>query len=252
MTVAEIALAIMLVAGAGWLVRGFATLRTTNLGFVADQQRLHFRRRFSGPEIPQTPTRCARASHDLIDRLRGVPGRHGRRGRRRIFRCEGTTENSLILQFHGEPLDPAHPMGTRQRFVSPGYFASTGHELLRGPRFRPGRSARPRAGRDRQPDLRQAVPGGTRPDRRAVRGRLSDARSAQRGHHHRRRRRRAGRRPWSTRPSRPFTRRSRRAPVRRQTMVVATSHAGCRPARIGHPRPKCTDSIRRLRSTSSW
>src|SRR5213075_1953937 len=32
MTVAEVALAIMLVAGAGWLVRGFANLRNTDAG----------------------------------------------------------------------------------------------------------------------------------------------------------------------------------------------------------------------------
>src|SRR6185436_5557708 len=36
MTVIEIALAIILVAGAGWLVRGFANLRGTDLGFTAD------------------------------------------------------------------------------------------------------------------------------------------------------------------------------------------------------------------------
>ena len=35
MTVVEIALAVVLVAGAGWLVRGFAGLRSTDLGFAA-------------------------------------------------------------------------------------------------------------------------------------------------------------------------------------------------------------------------
>jgi predicted lysophospholipase L1 biosynthesis ABC-type transport system permease subunit len=37
MTVAEVALAIMMLAGAGWLVRGFANLRQTDAGFVADK-----------------------------------------------------------------------------------------------------------------------------------------------------------------------------------------------------------------------
>ena len=40
MTVAEVALAIMLVAGAGWLVRGFSNLRNTDAGFVADRRLL--------------------------------------------------------------------------------------------------------------------------------------------------------------------------------------------------------------------
>ena len=51
MTVVEIALAIMLVAGAGWLVRGFASLRNTDLGFVADK-RLMFDVSFLGPKYP--------------------------------------------------------------------------------------------------------------------------------------------------------------------------------------------------------
>ncbi len=48
-----------------------------------------------------------------------------------------TPENSLIAQFHGETIDPAHPIGTRQRFVSQGYFASTGTQLLQGRDFGP-------------------------------------------------------------------------------------------------------------------
>ena len=51
MTVVEIALAIMLVAGAGWLVRGFASLRNTDLGFVADK-RLIFDVSFLGAKYP--------------------------------------------------------------------------------------------------------------------------------------------------------------------------------------------------------
>ena len=58
MTVTEVALAIMLVAGAGWLVRGFANLRNTDAGFVTDK-RLVFDATFTGQRIP-TSTRCCR------------------------------------------------------------------------------------------------------------------------------------------------------------------------------------------------
>ncbi len=51
MTVAEIALAIVLVAGAGWLVRGFANLRNTDLGFRTDK-RLIFDVSFLGAKYP--------------------------------------------------------------------------------------------------------------------------------------------------------------------------------------------------------
>src|SRR3982751_2612778 len=51
MTVIEIALAIILVAGAGWLVRGFASLRSTDLGFSA-ANRLIFDVSFLGAKYP--------------------------------------------------------------------------------------------------------------------------------------------------------------------------------------------------------
>ena len=60
MTVAEVALAIMLVAGAGWLVRGFSNLRNTDAGFVADK-RLLFDVSFLGPRYPNAGCRASGA-----------------------------------------------------------------------------------------------------------------------------------------------------------------------------------------------
>ena len=60
MTVAEIALAIMLVAGAGWLVRGFANLRNTDAGFVTGPAR-DLRRLVSGSEVPRSRMPCGGA-----------------------------------------------------------------------------------------------------------------------------------------------------------------------------------------------
>src|ERR1051325_3592755 len=57
MTVAEVALAIILGASAGWLVRGFANLRKTDAGFVAEN-RLLFEVAFLGPRYP-TPVSVA-------------------------------------------------------------------------------------------------------------------------------------------------------------------------------------------------
>src|SRR6185503_10719694 len=72
MTVAEIALAIMLVAGAGWLVRGFANLRSTDPGFVAEK-RLIFDVSFQGPKYPNPPS-IFTATNDLMDKLRATNG----------------------------------------------------------------------------------------------------------------------------------------------------------------------------------
>jgi hypothetical protein len=64
MTVAEVALAIMLVTGAGWLVRGFSNLRNTNAGFATDR-RLLFDVTFFGPQFRQPEVR-RQAQLDLM------------------------------------------------------------------------------------------------------------------------------------------------------------------------------------------
>jgi len=53
------------------------------------------------------------------------------------FPFRNNLEGSLIAQFHGETVDPSHPIGTRQRFVSTGYFQATGTRLLQGRDFGP-------------------------------------------------------------------------------------------------------------------
>src|SRR3954469_694861 len=72
MTVLQIALAIVLVAGAGWLVRSFAGLRTTDLGFVAEQ-RLIFDVSFLGPRYPNGNA-VRESSQQLLDHLAAING----------------------------------------------------------------------------------------------------------------------------------------------------------------------------------
>jgi len=132
MTVAEVALAIMLVAGAGWLVRGFSNLRRTDAGFVPTK-RLLFDVEFLGPRY-RTPDAVRQAEADLITavhRVRGVTGV----GLVSAYPMKGRLESSLLAQFHGEPFDAANAPGTRQRFVSPGLFTAMGTPLLAGRDF---------------------------------------------------------------------------------------------------------------------
>jgi putative ABC transport system permease protein len=134
MTVAEIALAIVLVAGAGWLVRGFANLRATDLGFTADK-RLIFDVSFLGPRYPNQDA-VDTAARTLRDQIAALPGVTGV-GATSNFPLRNTLEASLIAEIHGVPMDPQHPIGTRQRVVSPGYFQATGTRLLQGRDFGP-------------------------------------------------------------------------------------------------------------------
>ncbi len=134
MTVVEIALAIILVAGAGWLVRGFASLRSTDLGFTPEN-RLVFDVTFLGAKYPNGAA-VVTASRTLRERLAALPGVTGV-GATSNFPFRNTLEGSLIAAFHGERVDPAHPMGVRQRVVSPGYFQATGTRFLQGRDFGP-------------------------------------------------------------------------------------------------------------------
>jgi predicted permease len=135
MTVAEVALAIMLVAGAGWLVRGFANLRNTNAGFVTDK-RLLFEVSFIGPRYP-TPVAVQQAHVDLVTAVRTIRG-VADVGLVSAYPMRGALEGSLLAQFHGEPFDAANPPGTRQRAASPGLFAAMGTPIIKGRDFGPG------------------------------------------------------------------------------------------------------------------
>ena len=134
MTVVEIALAIMLVAGAGWLVRGFSNLRSTNLGFATDN-RLLFDVSFLGAKYPNGAA-VDEASRSVLARVAAIPGVTGVAATAN-FPLRNALEGSLLAQFHGEAFDPVRPKGARQRVVSAGYFAATGTRLLQGRDFGP-------------------------------------------------------------------------------------------------------------------
>ncbi len=135
MTVAEVALAIMLVAGAGWLVRGFANLRNTVTGFSTDK-RLLFDATFIGPRF-QTPDIVRQSQFDLVRAIQNVHGVTGA-GLVTSYPMRGTLEASLLLQFHGEPFDASNPPGSRERFVTPGLFSAMGTAIIKGRDFTSG------------------------------------------------------------------------------------------------------------------
>jgi predicted permease len=135
MTVAEIALAIMMVASAGWLVRSFSNLRNTDAGFVADK-RLLFNATFLGPRYPNGQA-VAQAHADMINAIKAIPGVAGV-GFVSNYPFSGQLEGSLLGQFHGEAFDAQNPPGMRQRFASPGLFTAMGTRILTGREFNAG------------------------------------------------------------------------------------------------------------------
>ena len=132
MTIAEVALAITLVAGAGWLIRDFGRLRGTDPGFVAEG-RLAFDVTLQGPNF-QTQPKVLAGFLDLFDRLRGLAGVTAV-GSTFNFPLKPGPENALLVHIDGDPNDAAHTLNTRQRVVSPGYFVAMGIRFLAGRDF---------------------------------------------------------------------------------------------------------------------
>jgi predicted permease len=132
MTVAEVALAIMMLAGAGWLVRGFANLRQTDAGFVTDK-RLLFDVSFLGPRYPN-PETVRQAHLDLVAAVKSVRGVSDV-GLVSTYPMRGRLESSLLTQFHGQPFDATSAPVTRQRVAGPGLFHAMGTGLIKGRDF---------------------------------------------------------------------------------------------------------------------
>lgn len=130
--IAEIALSVMLVAGAGWLVKSFSNLQTVDAGFKTDG-RVVFDVSFNRPKYPDAAAVDA-AAQDLLARLRQLPGVQSA-ATMGVYPLRLQLEASLLLQFKGEPFDDKNPLGSRQRLVGPGYFNAMGTKILAGRDF---------------------------------------------------------------------------------------------------------------------
>lgn len=131
MIVAEIALAIALVAGAGWLVQSFARLRATDPGFEP-QGRL---------VIDVRPARAFRApaealawSDELLGRVRAAAG-DALAGSASTFPFRPDRDPTLGVAVEGRPFDPGRVNGGHLRLVTPGFFEAMGIRLVAGRTF---------------------------------------------------------------------------------------------------------------------
>jgi putative ABC transport system permease protein len=132
MTVVEVALALLLVAGAGWLIESFAELRHTDPGFVPEGRLM--------VDVRPDPQRVRGADQTLawtgtlFERLRALPSVNGI-GSTLSFPLRGQLDGSVFVQFRGEPFDPVRPNGARFRLVTPGFFAAMGVPIVSGRDF---------------------------------------------------------------------------------------------------------------------
>jgi putative ABC transport system permease protein len=132
MIAAEIALAVTLVAGAGWLIRSFDNLRRTDPGFTP-AGRIAF-----DVDLPTSRYRSGEQAaawfRDLLPRLEGIAG-VTRAGSTAVFPLRADLEVVSPIAVAGRPPDPERQKTARQRIVSPGFFEAMATPVTSGRAF---------------------------------------------------------------------------------------------------------------------
>ncbi|HEX5437811.1 MAG TPA: FtsX-like permease family protein, partial [Gemmatimonadaceae bacterium] len=129
LVVGETALTLMLLLGAGLLVRSFANLRSVNAGFRAEQV-LTARVTLPDAGYP-TPRQITRFYQQLVPRLASLPGVSAAGAV--SFLPLATTLGDLGMHIQGRPV-PKGDVSPRGYWevVTPGYFRALGIPVLRG------------------------------------------------------------------------------------------------------------------------
>ena len=131
--IAQVALALVLLAGAGLLARSFAALRAVDPGFVPDHA-LTFRIAMPNVEYPAAAD-VVRLVSQLSDSLDALPGVRAAGVVTKLpLSDEGSQDSAVFVEDH--PLKPGtipgiHPMA----FVTPDYFRAMGIPLAAGRTF---------------------------------------------------------------------------------------------------------------------
>ncbi|HUF67353.1 MAG TPA: ADOP family duplicated permease, partial [Longimicrobiales bacterium] len=132
LTMAEVALSVALVAGAGWLVRSYAGLRAIDPGFETEHRLIAdvsvAGDRYADHEAESNGIR------DLLAQVRTVPGV---RAAGATFRMplRSAQPGGVPVLFPGEDYRPGEHRSTLTAVVSPGYFEAMGIELVSGREF---------------------------------------------------------------------------------------------------------------------
>jgi predicted permease len=131
MIVAEIAVAITLVAGAGWLVKSFANLSSTDPGFVPEG-RVVF-------DVYLPAQRYARGgfisfSNQLTERMRAIGGVTAV-GATSVIPLRPERDVAYYVGMPGEVDDPNRQLTARLRTASPGFFKAMGIHIVAGREF---------------------------------------------------------------------------------------------------------------------
>jgi predicted permease len=130
LVVAEVALSLVLLIGAGLMVRSFLNLQRIDVGFGAGQAltvRVTLPQKFAAGQLPQV-------SADLLSRIAAVPGvRHAAAGSDAPF--TGGSSATVVVPEGADPTAPGAGIRIYRHSVTPGFFATLGAGLVSGRDF---------------------------------------------------------------------------------------------------------------------
>jgi predicted permease len=129
---AQMALALMLLVGAGLMIRSFQTLRHTDPGFTSPHTLQMFTMRFL-PALAQEAEHVTRMQQDLLERLANIPGVSSAAFANRM--PMGIDRSSSALTAKGRPDDGKTPPNHQVKVISPDLFRTQGTPLIAGRDF---------------------------------------------------------------------------------------------------------------------
>ena len=131
MIVLEIALAIALVAGAGWLVQSFTRLRSVDPGFETRGRLIvdvRTSRSFAQPDA------ALAWSSEMLNRVRAASGT-AQVGAASTLPLRADRDGAQNIELLGDAPDPRQVRGAHSRFASAGFFEAMGIKLIGGRTF---------------------------------------------------------------------------------------------------------------------
>lgn len=128
----QMALALMLLVGAGLMIRSFQTLRGTDPGFTSAPTLQMFTMRMV-PALAPEPEHVTRTQEDVLRRLAGIPGVSSVAFATRM--PMGIDRSSAALTVKGRPDDERTPPNHQVKVISPDLFRTQGTPLIAGRDF---------------------------------------------------------------------------------------------------------------------
>ena len=128
----QMALALVLLVGAGLMIRSFQALRSVDPGFTQPDAVQTFSITIPAATVAE-PERVTRMQHDIVDRIAAIPGVAAVAFATRL--PMGSDRSSTALAVEGQADDGRTPPNRQIKIVSPGLFATQGTRFVAGRDF---------------------------------------------------------------------------------------------------------------------